>query len=166
MCAMFWWRTSRQSNQGKDVDKKMTRKIYLASSWRNKYQPDYVRYLRDLGHEVYDFRNPDGSTGFAWDQLDSDWSKWSTKTYLKHLNDRLAVIGFTSDMEAMKWSDTVVLLNPCGTSAHLELGWGVGAGKRTAIMYPEATTNPELMVKMCDELFTHPHDLENWLNRA
>jgi hypothetical protein len=33
-------------------------KIYVASSWRCKYQPEVVRKLRALGHEVYDFRGP------------------------------------------------------------------------------------------------------------
>ena len=33
-------------------------KIYVASSWRNVFQQDVVNILRDLGHEVYDFKNP------------------------------------------------------------------------------------------------------------
>lgn len=33
-------------------------KIYVASSWRNVFQQDVVDILRDLGHEVYDFKNP------------------------------------------------------------------------------------------------------------
>lgn len=40
-------------------------KIYVASSWRNNRQPDVVKFLRDLGHEVYDFKNPKpGDDGF------------------------------------------------------------------------------------------------------
>lgn len=33
-------------------------KIYVASSWRNKYYPEIVAKLRMMGYEVYDFRNP------------------------------------------------------------------------------------------------------------
>lgn len=33
-------------------------KIYVASSWHNQDQPQIVRFLRNLGHEVYDFRHP------------------------------------------------------------------------------------------------------------
>lgn len=33
-------------------------KIYVASSWRNPFQQEVVNILRDLGHEVYDFKNP------------------------------------------------------------------------------------------------------------
>ena len=38
-------------------------KIYVASSWRNVFQQDVVDILRDLGHEVYDFKNPTHSNG-------------------------------------------------------------------------------------------------------
>lgn len=30
------------------------RRIYVASSWRNTYQPGVVAALREAGHEVYD----------------------------------------------------------------------------------------------------------------
>lgn len=33
-------------------------KIYLASSWRHRGQPNLVAILRGAGQEVYDFRNP------------------------------------------------------------------------------------------------------------
>ncbi len=31
-------------------------KVYIASSWRNEYQPTVVARLREAGHDVYDFR--------------------------------------------------------------------------------------------------------------
>ena len=40
-------------------------KIYMASSWRNADQPRVLRMIRELGHDVYDFRNPaPGNEGF------------------------------------------------------------------------------------------------------
>ena len=46
-------------------------KIYIASSWRNSYQQDVVSFLRNKGHEVYDFRNPPhGNGGFQWSDID------------------------------------------------------------------------------------------------
>lgn len=40
-------------------------KIYVASSWRNSFQLDVVSFLRNEGHEVYDFKNPPhGNGGF------------------------------------------------------------------------------------------------------
>lgn len=40
-------------------------KIYVASSWRNQYQPQVVRFLHEQGHEVYDFRHPVGKLDFS-----------------------------------------------------------------------------------------------------
>jgi hypothetical protein len=41
-------------------------RIYVASSWRNLYQPTVVTALRQEGYEVYDFRHPaPGDDGFA-----------------------------------------------------------------------------------------------------
>ena len=41
-------------------------KVYVASSWSNEYQPRIVAFLRERGHEVYDFRNPERKTAFCW----------------------------------------------------------------------------------------------------
>ena len=54
----------------------MSKRIYLASSWRNPAQPEAVTQLRAAGHEVYDFRNPthvysgERLSGFAWSAID------------------------------------------------------------------------------------------------
>ena len=56
-------------------------KIYVASSWRNEYQQEVVKVLRELGHEVYDFKNPEGRTGFQWSAIDKDWQSWTTEQY-------------------------------------------------------------------------------------
>lgn len=131
----------------------LARKIYLASSWRNPMQPNAVRVLRDAGHEVYDFRNPpDGiPNGFRWSELDPDWTSWKAATYRKMLGKPLAQQGFNSDFTGMKWADVGVLLLPCGRSAHLELGWMAGAGKRTIILTHDGE-EPELMALLASEI--------------
>lgn len=125
--------------------------IYVASSWRNKYQPGVVDTLRKAGHEVYDFRKPrEGDRGFSWADIDPEWRKWSLATYREALTDPIAEAGFRSDMEALNWCDAVVGVQPFGRSASLELGWAAGAGKLTVLYLDEG--EPELMVKMCDHI--------------
>lgn len=52
--------------------------IYVASSWRNPYQPKVVELLKQLGHGVYDFRNPaPDNKGFAWSEIDENWEQWT-----------------------------------------------------------------------------------------
>ncbi len=123
------------------------RKIYVASSWRNADQPMLVTALRQQGHKVYDFRNPDGGTGFQWAAIDPAWKTWSTTTYIQALKHPIAASGFSEDWKAMHWADTCVLLLPCGRSAHLEAGWFVGQGRDVFILIP-VPQEPELMYKM------------------
>ena len=67
-------------------------KIYVASSWRNEFQPGVVEELRKLGHEVYDFRNPKkGNNGFQWSQIDENWQNWTPEEYTKALNHPIAI---------------------------------------------------------------------------
>lgn len=90
-------------------------KIYVASSWRNQHQPQVVSFLREQGHEVYDFRHPAGKTGFQWSQIDEDWRNWSTDQYRAALEHPIAQAGFKSDFDAMQWADVCVLVLPLWT---------------------------------------------------
>lgn len=135
--------------------------IYVASSWRNPSQPEVVTRLRNAGHEVYDFRNPaPDNTGFSWRDVDPDWQKWTPAEFCEGLNHPVAARGFGYDMDALDAADAVVLVMPCGRSAHLELGYAAGAGKRTAILLSEG--EPELMYLMVDRLFHSLNDLVHW----
>ena len=128
-------------------------KIYVASSWRNHIQDIIVLTLRGVGHEVYDFRHPaPGDNGFAWSEIDPDWQKWSTSEFRIALSSAPAERGFGLDMDALRWCDACVLVLPCGRSAHLELGWACGAGKKTMALALEEVGphEPELMYKMLD----------------
>lgn len=146
----------------------MERRIYLASSWRNPYQPILVRLLREQGHRVYDFRNPsvgydnpvDVTEGFAWSQLDHDWQQWDKRTYRDCLQSHpVAARGFQSDWQAMQWADTGVLLLPSGRSAHIEAGYFTGAGKDLHILLDGHEIEPELMYLMATAIHVTPDEL-------
>jgi hypothetical protein len=140
-------------------------KIYVASSWRNNYQEDVVEALRNAGHEVYDFKNPPhGRGGFAWSEIDEDWEQWSTSGYAAALDHPIAVAGFNSDFDGMKWADCCVMLLPCGRSANTEAGWMKGAGKLVYVLSP-VKQEPELMYKMHDGIFADLPDLITHLDR-
>lgn len=129
-------------------------RIYVASSWRNPIQPEVVATLRDHDHAVYDFRNPAGRTGFSWSQLTDakPVEEWSAEDY-RHLvtTHPVAAAGYLSDMRAMEWADTCVLVLPCGRSAHLECGWFAGRGKRSIILTQDGE-EPELMALMANHI--------------
>lgn len=147
--------------------------VYVASSWRNPLQPAIVAMLRAASIDCYDFRDPngDGTGGFSWrDVRDEPRTAIPAKgddlvpvdEYLRMVHHPVASDGYERDYAAMVRADVFVLVLPCGRSAHLELGWAVGAGKRTAILL-EDPAEPELMYRMVDHLAPNAMDLLAWL---
>ena len=141
-------------------------KIYVASSWRNPHQPEVVDILRQLGHEVYDFRNPkEGDFGFSWSEIDPKWEAWSTEEYIEALSHPIAEAGFKNDFDAMKWADCCLMVLPCGRSANTEAGWMKGAGKPVYVFSP-TKQEPELMYKIYDGIIHCVFDLMRTFKRA
>jgi hypothetical protein len=135
--------------------KKVQMKIYVASSWRNRFQAWVVKTLRTLNHEVYDFRHPSSlaDDGFSWSEIDPDWQNWTTEKYIEALQHPVAGRGFKKDFDAMRWAECCVLVLPSGRSAHTEAGWMAGAGKRVFVYSPEKQ-EPELMYKIYDGIIS------------
>lgn len=155
-------------------------------------QASVCAVLRAAGIDHYDFKNPPNGAGFGWREVrpcsgafncaaavhiegcfneqnvvaettkpkGADWE--TVDDYLRMVEHPRAIEGYNADFGAMELADTFVLVLPCGKSAHLELGWAVGAGKRTAILL-EDPVEPELMYRMVDHLSTNLFDLLGWL---
>lgn len=106
------------------------RSAYVASSWRNPYQPALVRALRSAGMQVYDFRNPaPGVTGFAWSEIDPDWMDWMPSEWREALRHPIAVKGYRNDRRGMDNSECCVLVLPSGRSSHMEAAFMAAQGK-------------------------------------
>ena len=118
--------------------------IYVASSWRNEYQPLVVSGLRMAGFQVFDFRDNDAM--FHWREIDERWRFWDFEKCQRAMDHNLAKRAFEVDFGALQKADAVVLVMPCGRSAHLELGWAVGRGLPTAVLHDRLMpVDPELM---------------------
>lgn len=152
-------------------------RVYVASSWRNAMQAGVVAALRSASIDCYDFKHPaPGNDGFHWSDVMPSYRKVGvggaeqladSAEYVESLKHPIAEEGFRRDFEAMVDCDACVLVLPCGRSAHLELGWFVGQGKRTAILLDGDLNNglvtPELMYKMVDYVAPTLWDLLGWL---
>lgn len=143
--------------------------VYVASSWRNPFHTAVCAALRSAGIDHYDFKNPSPvAPGFSWKEVGGEplgtkgSDLVSTDRYLEMVEHPRAVAGFEFDFAAMDKADTFVLVLPCGKSAHLELGWAVGAGKRSAILL-EDPVEPELMYRLVDYISPSLFDLLGWL---
>lgn len=123
----------------------MSKKVYVASSWRNLYQPRVVASLRSLGLQVYDFHKPgNGQEGFSWKAVDGGWESWTPAQWRQALNHPSAKQGYANDRDGMDWADVCVLLLPSGRSAHLEAGYMAGQGKPVYTLALEKV-EPDLM---------------------
>lgn len=136
-------------------------KIYVASSWRNEFQPGVVQALRDEGHDVYDFR---GEEGFSWREVDENWIGWTPGQYMQGLTHSCAERGFARDMKALDWCEACVYVMPCGPSASMEMGYARGQGKLT-IAYVPALREPDLMIKMAHFITINLSEVKAYLRQ-
>lgn len=121
------------------------RKIYVASSWRNDYQQDVVAALRDVGHQVYDFKHPkEAEHGFSWSAIDPNWKSWTPAQLKEALRHPISQAGHKLDHDAIEWADTGVIVLPSGPSAHLEIGLLAGQ-KKLSCVYAPAIREADLM---------------------
>ncbi len=122
-------------------------RIYVASSWKNLYQPELVKALRSVGHSVYDFRAPTSrSFGFHWSEVEKKPRPWDVETTRRALAHPIAEKGHALDFQAMQQADACVLVLPAGRSASFELGFMMGGGAH-GIVLQLGEEEPELMFR-------------------
>ena len=108
---------------------------------------------------MYDFRED----GFRWEEIDENWKDWDLTTYVNALDRLEAEKGYARDFRALKWADVLVVVLPCGSSAHLEAGWAIGNGKPTCILLSEDNFRADLMYKMADHIALTMESLKGWI---
>lgn len=147
-------------------------KIYVSSSWTNHFQSMLVEELRQRGHEVYDFRHPNGRNDRnVWDEngvssqlFEGGISGFEMK---KALADSKAQKRFREHFAAMRDADTCVLFLPCGRSAHIEAGYMKGLGKRVFVFGSAFDIiKPELMYLTFDGFFCLYDELFQALDKS
>lgn len=137
-------------------------RIYIASSWKNKFQQQLVEELRKRGHKVYDFKHPYGRNDVpVWESVSVTQNLRSAyvekclkgKDFKRMLLDRQSIKRFEEHFAAMQDADTCILLLPAGRSSHIEAGHMNGMGKRVFVMDTSKEVTPELMYLALDDYF-------------
>jgi len=148
-------------------------RAYVASSWRNAYQPDLIKRIVEKFPvlQPYDFRHPDGpeSRGFSWSELDPEWRNWHPADFREMLEHPIAQHGYYRDYNGMN-CDLGILVLPSGRSAHLEAGVLIGSGRPCAIHIPEPI-EPDLMYLLAEttnlcshsSITVNDEELDFWL---
>lgn len=136
-------------------------RVYVATSRRNQLQEKVVKLLREAGHEVYDFKHPaPDQPGFSWAEVDPSWQGWTPEKYA--LNHPAAKRGFARDMSALDDCDAVIVVLPCGRSAHVEAGYAQGRDKIVGVLL-DNQSEAELLYSMFDRLFTNTDQIVEYL---
>lgn len=141
-------------------------RIYLASSWKNEsFLLDLAKRLRKA-HEVDCFCDPTDRYVFHWSEiLDSPDKSKSHLDAITFLSDSRTQRAFREDKGKIDWADTIIMVLPCGNSAHLEAGYAKGCGKKLYILGTFPAGDFDVMYGFADRLFRFDEleDLENLL---
>lgn len=106
----------------------MTTDFTILSSYRNKDKVEYlVQEIRNRGYTCYNFcdkpADPNNADAHPEEQMkvfEADRDFYADKHFQ---------MLFEKDMAGLKKASTVILLQPCGLSAHMEAGIAYGLGK-------------------------------------
>lgn len=140
------------------------KKVYVIGSLRNEEVPLVGNALRDAGYEAFDDWHGGGP------EADDKWREYEQvrrRSYAEALYGEAARNIFEFDKRHLDQSDAAVLVMPAGKSAHLEVGYMVGQGKRTYVLFDGVPDRWDVMYLFCtkvvfsvDELLT---ELKNGL---
>jgi hypothetical protein len=110
-------------------------RFFIASPWKNKVAvQELADGLRKQGHEVYSFLESGANVsngqpiGEELNVFNQALSNWQSDPGIKRV--------FDAEMEGLKNSEAVILLQPAGHSSLLEAGIGYGMGKKVFVVGP------------------------------
>jgi len=122
--------------------------IYLIGSLRNEKIPHIAKEIRELGFEVFDDWFSPGP------EADDFWRKFEKvrgSSYKEALSNYAAKHIYNFDKSHIDRADIGVLFMPGGKSAHLELGYMIGRGKRCFVLFDKEPERWDLMYQFAME---------------
>lgn len=137
--------------------------VYLIGSLRNPKVPELGCYLRSKGFEVFD------SWFAAGPEADDKWQEYETGrglSYQQALVDYAATHTFKFDLHHLNRCQMAVLLAPAGRSGHLELGWCVGKGKPSFVLFDKLPDRWDVMYRFLTGTAFSREELVDLLERT
>lgn len=130
--------------------------VYLIGSLRNPKVTELGNRLRAQGFDVFDdWASPGPETDTFW----LEYEKARGRTYTEALQGHHAKEVFQFDKRHLDRCDVAVLVLPAGKSAHLELGYTIGKGKRGYILLDGEPERYDIMYQFATGIFTKEEDL-------
>jgi len=108
-------------------------KFFIASPWRNKIRVEELyAALTSRGYQCYSFLQS-GANLMTGVSIEEEVKMFSDRLQnWKHDPDIKKI--FDSELEGLRQSDAVILLEPAGQSSLLETGVGFGMGKKIFVV--------------------------------
>ena len=136
--------------------------VYLIGSLRNPLIPSIGNELRQAGYEVFEDWHAGGK------EADDEWMRYERergRTYVEALQAFNAQHIFHYDRTHLNRATTGVLVHPAGKSAHLELGYLIGQGKRGYILLDGEPERWDVMAAFASAIcYTVPELLSHMSN--
>lgn len=127
--------------------------VYLIGSMRNAQIPLLAVQLREAKFDVFEDWYSPGP------EADEQWQKYEQirgRTFHEALNGFHAKHVFAFDKYHLDRADIAVLVLPAGKSGHLELGYMVGKGKPSYILFDGEPDRYDVMYQFANESFMSP----------
>lgn len=136
-------------------------KVYIASSWRNKERVRaFAQALRKAGHEPFDFTSRVDSV--PRDSL----PEFVDQPYRRHMEDIGPLLKHQIDADIAEISrcDVLVLLLPCGSDAHFELGMAYAFNLDTVVVGQPAPDQRVGMHLLATKILDTDNSVISYLN--
>lgn len=130
--------------------------VYLIGSLRNSYVPELGAALREHDIEVFD------DWYAAGPEADDKWQQYETyrgRTYGEALEGKAVRNVFQFDRRNLDACTDAVLVMPGGKSAHLELGYCIGRGKKGYVLFDKEPERWDAMYRFAHQVFFKEEDL-------
>ena len=130
--------------------------IYLIGSLRNPEVPILANKIRQLGYDVFD------DWFAAGEKADDAWRDYEIDrghNLQQALDGYAASHVFEFDKYHLDKSDIGILILPSGKSGHLELGYLIGRGCDSYILYPNEPERFDVMYLLANKVFDSTDEL-------
>ena len=130
--------------------------IYLIGSLRNPKIPYLANELRLLGYEVFDDWFAPGP------EADDKWQEYERSrghSYKEALQGYAAKHIFEFDLSHLSHADIGLLALPAGKSCHIELGWLIGRGVPSYVLFDKEPERWDLMYQFANDVFFTKEEL-------
>ena len=140
-------------------------KVYIIGSLRN---PEVSKLAKDIREQFPSVEVFDDwmAAGPEADDFWRDYEKAKGNSLEEALKGYAAQHVFNYDKGHLDTSDVVILMLPAGKSGHLELGYSIGKGKRSAILLDSQPDRYDVMYAFADKVTDSKEALIQWLKEV